>query len=280
MARPTILLCSVALGFGCSGTIDEGAAVANLTPSQQLALNAWLTMAEPAFVADTCVSCHDPDSPTFNAGSADGAPPYLMGSSDIAERDNVIATTPPVVNLSSPRASLVLMKGVHEGPALDAPSASDILTWIQYEHDAREGSAMLPTTMPYTMMDCVSGSAGSATCPINSIDLTSAGAAGTITFTEFPVADDNGQLNDTDVVGLTITAGAMGLHVVHPLFGTIPAAGSGSATGTQFDPEDRFFNVDMEIAPSATLVFGQTSFADFVHTDPIVVQFDTLTAKD
>ena len=119
-------------------------------------------------------------------------------------------------------------------------------------------------------------------CPINSIDLTSAGAPGTITFTEFPVADDNGQLDDTDMVALTITAGAMGLHVVHPLFGTIPAAGgSGSGSGgTQFDPEDRFFNVDMEIAPSATLVLGQTSFAGFVHTDPIVVQFDTLTAKD
>jgi hypothetical protein len=279
VGRPTILLCSVALGFGCSGTIDEGAAVANLSPTQQLALNAWLMLAEPAFVSDTCVTCHDPDSPMFNAGSADGAPPYLMGSSDVGERDNVIATMPPVVNLSSPRASLVLMKGVHEGPALDAPSASNILTWIQYERDARVGSAALPTTMPYTMMDCVSGSAGSMTCPINSIDLTSAGAPGTITFTEFPVADDNGQLNDIDLTGLTITAGAMGLHVVHPLFGTIPS-GSGAGSGTMFDPEDRFFNVDMELAPSATLVLGQTSFSEFVHTDPIVVQFDTLTAKD
>ena len=249
VARPTIWVCAMAFGFGCSGTIDEGAAVANLTPSQQLALNAWLTLAEPAFVTATCVTCHDPNSMMFNAGSADGAPPYLAGSSDVGERDNVVATMPPVIDLGSPRASLVLMKGMHEGPALDANSASNILTWIQYEHEARAGSAALPTTTPYAMMDCTGGSAGSATCPINSIDLTPAGAPGTITFTEFPVADDNGQLDDTDMQALTITAGAMGLHVVHPEFGTIPAAGSGSATGTQLDALDRFFDVDMELRP-------------------------------
>jgi len=214
-----------------------------------------------------------------------GAPAYLEGSSSTEQRDAAIATTPPVINLTSPRSSRVLVKGLHEGPALDAPSATNILTWITYEHDARAGSAMLPETAPYTMMDCTSGSAGSTTCPINSIDLTPAGAAGTITFTESPVAGDNGGLTDIELQPLTITAGTAGLHVVHPLFGTIPsmASGSGSgsdAGGTMFDPEDRFFAIDMELAPNATLELGSTSFANFAHTDPLVVQFDVLSAED
>ena len=273
MARPTILVCAVACGFGCSGTIDEGDQVANLTPAQQLAQNAWLQLAYPAFQTDTCVMCHDPDDPSYNGTMAAGAPPYLAGSSQLDQRDTVIATMPAVVSLTSPRASLVLTKGPHEGPALDAPSATNILTWITYERSARLGSAMLPTTMPYTLMLCMGGSAGGPTCPINSIDLTPLGAAGTVTFTATPVADDTGANNDIDVEQLTITAGASGLHVVHPDFGTV---GSGSA---QYDPQDRFFNVDMELDPSATLSLGETVFAEFLPTDPIVVQFDTLTAK-
>lgn len=279
MGRPTILVCIAALGFGCSGTIDEGEQVANLSPAQQLALNAWLQLAQPAFMTDTCVMCHDPDDPTYNGTMAAGAPPYLAGSSQLDQRDSVIATMPPVVSLTSPRASLVLTKGPHEGPSLDAPSATNILTWIQYEREARLGSAMLPTTMPFTMMLCMGGSAGSTTCPINTIDLTPLGAAGTITFTATSIADESGAQNDIDINPLTITAGASGLHVVHPLFGTI-ASGSGSGSGVQYDPQDRFFNVDMELDPSATLVLGDTVFAEFIPTDPIVVQFDTLTAKD
>jgi hypothetical protein len=279
VARPTVLICAVAFGFGCSGTIDEGQQVAGLTPAQQLALSAWLQLAQPAFVAATCVSCHDPDDPTYNAGSAQGAPPYLMGSSQVDQRDSVIATMPAVIDLDAPRTSLVLTKGLHEGPVLDAVSATNILTWIQYERTARLGSD-LPTTAPYTMMDCTSGSAGSPTCPINSIDLTPAGAAGTLTFTETPLDDDQGQLNDIDLAAITITAGASGLHVVHPFFGTIPAAGSGSGSGTVFDPLDRFAPIDMELAPNATLSLGEQTFAEFVHTDPIVVQFDVLTGSD
>jgi len=279
VGRPTILVCATAFAFGCSGTIDEGEQVANLSPAQQLAQNAWLQLAEPAFLTDACVKCHDPDDPTFDASMAAGAPPYLAGSSELDQRDTVIATMPPVVNLGSPRISLVLTKGMHEGPPLDAPSATNILTWIMYERDARLGSASLPTTTPYMMMDCTGGSAGSTTCPINTIDTTSAGAAGTITFTETPVNDDKNLPNDIDVVGLTITAGAAGLHVVHPLFGTIPAAaGSGSASGPTFDPQDRFFNIDMDLAPNAKLSLGETIFAEFIHTDPLVVQFDTLSS--
>jgi mono/diheme cytochrome c family protein len=279
VARPTVLLCAVAFAFGCSGTIDEGQQVAGLTPAQQLALNAWLQLAQPSFVAATCVMCHDPDDPTYDPTMAAGAPPYLEGSSQVDQRDTVIATMPAVVDLNSPRTSMVLTKGLHEGPALDAVSATNILTWITYERDARLGSN-LPTTAPYTMMDCTGGSAGSTTCPINSIDTTPAGAAGKITFTETPLTNDQGQEDDIDVEGLTITAGASGLHVVHPLFGTIPAAGSGSGSGTTYDPLDRFSSIDMELAPNATLMLGGQTFVNFVHTDPIVVQFDVLTGSD
>ncbi len=281
MVRPAILVCAFA--FGCTGTIDDSAQSGgmSLTPTQQLALDAWNQLALPAFTSNTCVTCHE--GQMLSAG----APAYLEGSSSTEQRDAAIATMPPVINLTSPRSSRVLVKGMHEGPALDAPSATDILTWITYEHDARMGSATLPETAPYTMMDCTGGSAGSMTCPLNSIDLTSAGAAGTITFTESPVADDGGDLTDIELQPLTITAGASGLHVVHPLFGTISSmmatgSGSGSATagGPTFDPEDRFFSIDMELAPNATLQLGATAFANFAHTDPLVVQFDVLSVED
>jgi hypothetical protein len=277
--RPTILLC--ALAFSCTGTIDDqigGGGGMNLTPSQQLALEAWDQLALPAFTSNMCVTCHEGQE------ASEGAPAYLAGSSSTEQRDTAIATLPPVINLTSPQSSRVLVKGMHEGPALDAPSATNILMWIQYERDAREGSATLPTTTPYTMMDCTGGSAGSTTCPINSIDLTPAGAAGTITFTEFPVVGESGGLTDVELTPLTITAGTAGLHVVHPLFGSVEPAGSGSGSdaggGTVFDPEDRFFAIDMELAPMATLELGASSFANFAHTNPLVVQFDTLTAQD
>ncbi|HEX4452955.1 MAG TPA: hypothetical protein VH143_18905 [Kofleriaceae bacterium] len=282
MVRPTILVCAFA--FGCTGTIDDSAQSGgmSLTPTQQLALDAWNQLALPAFTSNMCVTCHEGQMLPA------GAPAYLLGSSSTDQRDAAIATTPPVINLTSPRSSRVLVKGMHEGPALDAPSATDILTWITYEHDARMGSATLPETTPYTMMDCTGGSAGSTTCPLNSIDLTSAGAAGTVTFTESPLAGESGNLTDIELQPLTITAGAMGLHVVHPLFGTMSSSaatgsgsGSGSAsTGPTFDPEDRFFSIDMELAPNATLELGATSFANFAHTDPLVVQFDVLSAED
>jgi hypothetical protein len=280
VARPTVLLCAIALGFGCSGTIDEGQQVAGLSPAQQLALDAWLQLAQPAFVAATCVMCHDPNDPTYDATMAQGAPPYLAGSSQVDQRDSLIATMPAIVDLDAPRTSMVLTKGLHEGPALDAVSASNILMWITYERSARLGSD-LPITAPYTMMDCTGGSAGSTTCPLNSIDLTPAGAAGTLTFTETPLTNDQGQEDDIDLEAMTITAGASGLHVVHPWFGTIPAAGSGSgSSGVQLDPLDSFAAIDMELAPNATLVLGGETFSNFVHTDPLVVQFDVLTGSD
>jgi hypothetical protein len=265
VARPTIAL-MLGMAIGCSGTIDEGAQTQGLSPAQQLALNAWLTGAEPAFHTNTCDTCHEGQM------LAAGAPAYLMGDTDTDKRDAAIATVPPVIDLGSPASSRVLVKQVHEGPALDAAGASAILIWIQYEHEARP-IMNPPTTTPYTMMDCTSGSAGSSTCPINSIDLTAAGAAGAITFTEMPLEDD------TYMAALTITAGAGGLHVVHPQFATVTAgSGSGSAAPV-FDPQDRYFNIDMEIDPSGTLLLGTTTFAGFDHTDPLLVQFDTLTPK-
>lgn len=267
MVRPTFALL-FAVGLGCTGTI-ESTEVAGLTPLQQIALTDWINVAEPAFDTNTCATCHDGSNAEYP-----NAPPYLMGKTDVDRRNQVLAITPPVVNLQNPQSSRVLVKQIHEGPALDATGVTAILQWIEAEKAARPAPD-LPITSPYTMMDCVVGSAGGSDCPINSIDLTPAGAAGTITFTESAL--DGG----TYLQSLTITAGASGLHVVHPQFGSVTGTGSGSGTANDtFDDQDRFFNIDMEIPASGTLSLGSPTFDNIVPSDPLVVEFDTLTAMD
>jgi hypothetical protein len=235
----------------CTGDIQDKS-LAGLTPAQALAKQRWLGKAEPVFKAK-CVMCHDGSMAT-----ASPVPdPYLVGMTDMAIRDTAIAYTPQLVNLGAPASSRVLTKGMHEGPPMTAQEASDVLSWITAERDARP-PAMTIETMPVMMAN------GSAT----SIPLDSLGYANAkISLTATPI---NG--GDTYAVGITITAGADGLYLQHPLFVSNPAG-----MDPLPDPIDRFYSTTLDLMPAGTMTLSTaTTFVGFNIGNPLSVRFDVL----
>ena len=256
MVRRTLSLALVLAG--CTGSIDAGEQVSNLTPAQQLAQTAWIKKALPALKAGTCNTCHD-------GSMAPTAPAYMAGEKDLDIRDGMIAFIPAVVNLNSPQSSRVVVKTPHEGPALSAPQASDVVQWLQAERDARPPGMEIQTAQMMPMMCTVQP------CPLNTIDLSAVGSTGsTITFEVTPLGAD------LYFTAMKVTAGPGGLHLVHPVFETWPAA----ATMPTLDPNDRFFSVTLDLAPNAMAQLGQgeTTFLNF-GMDPISVKFDELSNK-
>jgi hypothetical protein len=234
----------------CTGDIQDKS-LAGLTPEQALAKQRWLQKAEPVFKAK-CVMCHDGSMAT-----ASPVPdPYLVGMTDMAIRDTAIAYMPQLVNLGAPASSRVLTKGMHEGPPMTAQEASDVLSWITAERDARP-PAMVIETMPVMMMQ------GSAT----DIPLDSLGYAGAkVSLTAMALQ------GDTYATGITITAGADGLYLQHPLFVSNPA-GSDPVP----DPIDRFYSTTLDLMPAGTMTLSTaTTFTGFNIGNPLTVRFDVL----
>lgn len=258
MVRRTVSLAFVLTSaVGCTGSIDQGEQVANLTPAQQVAQTAWIKKALPALKAGTCNTCHD--------GSMAAAPAYMAGEKDLDIRDGMIAFIPAVVNLSSPQSSRVVVKTPHEGPALSAPEASDVVIWLQAERDARPAGMEIVTPQMMPMM-CTA-----QPCPVNTIDLSAVGSPGSsISFEVTPLGAD------LYFTALKVIAGPSGLHLVHPVFETWPPA----ATMPTLDPNDRFFSVSLDLAANATanLGTGTTTFLNF-GANPISVKFDQLSTK-
>lgn len=251
MVRRAVALLVVA---GCTGSIDAGGQVDNLTPAQQLAQSAWLKKALPVF-KPTCTMCHD--------GSMAAAPAYLMGMTDLDIRDTAIAFMPPVVNLGAPQSSRVATKGAHEGPALTAPQISDILIWIQYEHDARPPGMLIETAQMTPVLDGTT---------VNKIDLSALGSPGSsVNFIAQAVGPD------LYMTGLGVTAGASGLSLAHPLFESYV---TGMMDPTP-DPADQFFNVALDLAANATAKLGDgtVTFPGFSSATAISIRFDALANK-
>jgi hypothetical protein len=231
---------------GCTGNIQDKS-IAGLTPQQAVAKERWLQNAEPVFKAK-CTMCHD--------GAMPPADPYLVGATDMAIRDTAVAYVPQLVNLGAPASSRVLTKGMHEGPALTAQEASAILTWIAAERDARP-PAMVIETMQVMVAQ------GSAT----DIALDGLGYAGAkISLTAMAVQ------SDTYATGITVTAGADGLYVQHPLFVSDPAGMDPIP-----DPIDRFYSTTLDLMANGTMTLSAaTTFTGFAIGNPLSIRFDVL----
>jgi hypothetical protein len=172
-----------------------------------------------------------------------------------------------VINLSAPQSSRMLTKGAHTGPALEAKEASDILSWIVAERDARGTTTMPIRTEKFTAMLCTT-----APCPVNTVDLTALGQPATLTFEATQLS------NDLYLTNIKIAAGASGLHITHPTFESWPAA----SMDPKPDPIDRWFNVDLNLAPNAmptNIGTGEGSFSGFGGADPLSMRFDIFEAQ-
>jgi len=264
VVRRAVFLVALA---GCTGEVDQGEQVANLSPQQQLAQTAWIKQARPALRDGTCDTCH--------AGQmTQGAPSYMAGMTDLDARDTMVTSVPSVISLGSPRTSPVLLKGMHEGPALSAAEATAILTWITYEQGARMDMTMEIETAHTPLADCSAGAPGDPTCATpTTIDLTAAGSTGsTITLYAKPLGAD------LYVQQLEVTAGPSGLTLVHPIFRSWPAG----ATDPKPDANDTFYNVSLMVPAGMKVKLGgmlNYNFTGFAATDPISVKFDALSTK-
>jgi hypothetical protein len=234
----------------CSGEIQSDI-YENLNPKDQVALEKWVEKALPV-LSKKCVECHGGSMPMIA---------YLAGATDIEKRDTLIAYMPTVINLSAPMSSRMLTKGSHTGPALEAKEASDILSWIEAEALARGTTAMPIRSDKITPMLCTA-----SPCPINTIDLMSLGQPGSVEFEATQLTAD------LYLTNIKLKAGAAGLHISHPLFESWPAG----ATMPKPDPIDRWFNVDLNIAPAATATIGtgEGSFTGFGAVDQLSIRFD------
>ncbi len=172
---------------GCSGLVDnEG--LEGLTPEQITAQRLWVSKALPR-LQTSCISCHDGSMPDSGNGPAPG---FLEGTGDLTKRDTLFAYTPSaaagvasILDLGAPSLSLLLIKGSHDGPELDAAQKSDILEWLNAEKAAApdEDPGNRIETTPFLAQMCISGlpddpAAPNPNCPVNKISLDAIGATG------------------------------------------------------------------------------------------------------
>ena len=219
---------------GCTGLIDSGNS--NLTPEQRVAQEKWLDKALPVFRA-ACTSCH--------GGSMTNVA-FLAGANDMAVRDTLTNFDPQVVNVDAPESSRVLTKGAHSGPALDATQQSDILEWVQAEHDAAAhtgGGITIIQTAQFKPQRCTGGAPDNAqgTCPTNHVPLSDVGLPGAeIDFVAQMLTED------TYLTDLRVVSSTDGAYIEHPLFVSVPPMGDVIPDG-----QDQFFNVKMNLMPAA-----------------------------
>jgi hypothetical protein len=237
----------------CSGEIMSDI-YENLDPKDQVALEKWVEKALPV-LSKKCVMCHDGSMPMIG---------YLSGATDIEKRDTLIAYMPAVINMSAPQSSRMLTKGEHTGPALDAKEASDILSWIVAEREAR-GTMTEPIRSPKIVQMLCTG----PPCPINTLDLSAVVAGASVTFEVSQLA---GALYLTNI---NLVPGPMGVHVVHPMFESWDPA----SPNPKPDPIDRWFNVDLNLAPNAnpaSIGTGEGTFVGFEAAHELSMRFDVL----
>lgn len=244
---------------GCTGLIGGGGG-----GEGDAAKKVWIAKAAPVLLTN-CVACHNGSRPTIN---------FLEGTGDLAIRDTLLAFAPAVVNLDAPASSRLLTKGIHDGPALLASQASDLLEWIAAEKDAQPDPGDTgPTleTVKFTPAICTSGTPPAPTCPVNDLDLADLGLPGAKLHFVAQALGSGLYLNQ-----LSVIAGTDGLYMEHPLFASWPTDGS----ETKFDTIDRFYNVKLNEMPNATaqLGGGTAAFIGFNATDKISISFKALKA--
>jgi hypothetical protein len=245
---------------GCTGEI-ESANLVGLPITEQVAQQAWVEKALP-ILGTKCVMCHDGSMPNIG---------YIAGEDDLGRRETLVSYVPRVVNLLAPTSSRIVTKGAHTGPALDTGTETDaIVIWIKAEAKARPSDTpALRTAMAAAMLCTDPSMVGMPVCPINMVDLTPLGAAGTLEFVLQPVGSDSYFTN------LKVKAGAEGLYLEHPLFESYV----GGAEPPEPDPIDRYFATTINLMPNTEILLGGNgiaTIAGFNANDPLSFQFDVV----
>lgn len=195
-----------------------------------------------------CVGCHQ----------AQPSVDFLAPGTPEEAYDTLFAFQPPVLDLGSPSASLLVTMGQHTGPALAPADATAVLDWIDAEHAARLAAPSPPIAI---------GPIALVLGTTNTIDLAPLGLPGAVV--RF-VPSALGQ-SGIAIADLELVAGAGAIHVAHPLVVSNPAQHEPVP-----DPLDQFADVDTIVAPGKTLALGDALFVGFSPTDPLAIHVRAL----
>lgn len=257
MVRATVVL--LPLAAACTGEIQSENLV-GLPITEQVAQQAWVDKALPVLGAK-CLMCHDGSMPMIG---------YIAGADDLARRETLVTYSPRVINLNAPASSRIVTKGAHTGPSLDITESNDIVVWIKLEAKNRPNEAPVLRTAQLAPMLCTDPAMpNTAACPLNTVDLTALGAAGSLEFNVQQIGADAYYTN------VKIKAGAEGIYLEHPVFETY----AGGAEPPVPDPIDRFFATTINLMPNAEQLLtttGTASMTGFVATDPLTFRFDVV----
>ncbi|MCX5744113.1 MAG: hypothetical protein NT062_16615 [Proteobacteria bacterium] len=263
MVRLSIGAVLVTLAVGCTGLIDGGNTSG--TPEERAAKDAWINKALPRLV-ESCTACHSGQQANID---------FLTGAGDMEIRDRIITYTPGVVNFDAPQSSRLVTKGPHNGPSFTVEQASDILDWLNAEKAAiPDPGDTGPTliTAKFSPQFCTSGDPGTATCPINTVDLAPLGVVGAkITFVAQALSSGL-YLNNLSVEGATD-----GIYIELPLFTSYLESGT-----VVVDNIDRFFSVKMNLMANVKeqIAGGTAAFVGFGAglNDKLEIRFKAVKA--
>ncbi len=233
-------------GFGTGTTADGGGSTAvDAGSASAMAAKAAFEALLPLFTQSCGGPCH-----VQGAGSA----PTYLGPPDAYASIKAFGG----IVVADVGASLVLTKGPHEGPDLVDPLRTQITSWLTLEA-ALITATSLPATDPFSI-----------TTGANSVDLTKGGVAGAkLTFTA-AVSSDVLTLTNIQIVAPATT----GVHIVFPIFDTLPA---NNGPETQ---DSSFSNADVTVAAgqSASLYPGILIVTGWAATDQMKIELTKLQA--
>ena len=238
-------------GGGSGGT---GGGPVDMTPD---VAGMFYTQVEP-ILTSACGGCHG------MTGTA--APAFMLATPDMLT--NILAY--PGIIGATPAKSRLYAKGPHEGPALTPDQAPIIANWITFYNMNKpmtDGGGK-PTIAPFSPQ--MSGTtAVTNTIDLSALDPTLAGQK--LTFTAKMVGTSI-QLSSIKLV----TASAMGIHVVHPLFVTWD-----QNLNPTPDPVDSFSNLDETVYAASTNALGPGTLLlpNFAAGSLINVVFTTIEPK-
>ncbi len=170
-------------------------------------------------LSTTCSGCH-----------AAGDPAWMR---PLPDEYSTIMGWPRLVDVATPATSVLLTKGMHQGPAWTAEQATPILAWIEAERDEHP----VEETIETNAVDVVDGA--------NTLSLEAIGSAGTtLTFTAEKLT------YGLYLKNITLHAGPMGVNIKHPLFVTW------METTPSPDPVDSFDTVEIDLAANTSAVIG------------------------
>jgi len=228
-ARKILMLLSTAALGGCTGLVEGWGAPEEVAVDEPDAGVETVATARAAFDRDVlplvttmCSGCH---------ANGDMAIAWMKQTPD---EYTTMKGWPHLLELGAPATSMLLVKGMHQGPAWSAEQSAQILSWIDMERDEQQPVEMV---VEIPAADIVDG--------MNTFPLDTVGSVGSKVTTSIQKLTAGVYMSQ-----IKITAGPEGIHFKHPLFVTW-----NGATPTP-DPADSFDTVELDLAAGMTATIG------------------------